>query len=61
LTENGFFESMGAELVEGRFGGYETGCVKKYVVTLDGAERERLAALIRAGKHSARKLLRARI
>jgi len=52
---------MGAELVEGRFGGYETGCVKKYVVTLDGAERERLAALIRAGKHSARKLLRARI
>ncbi len=35
--------------------------VKKYIVTLNAAERERLAALIRTGKHSARKLLRARI
>ena len=35
--------------------------VKKYVVTLSAAERERLDALIRTGKHSARKLLRARI
>ncbi len=35
--------------------------VKKYVVTLSGEERERLEALIRTGKHSARKLLRARI
>jgi Homeodomain-like domain len=35
--------------------------VKKYVVTLSAAERERLEALIRTGKHSARKLLRARI
>jgi hypothetical protein len=35
--------------------------VKKYVVTLSTAERERLEALIRTGKHSARKLLRARI
>jgi hypothetical protein len=35
--------------------------VKRYVVTLSAAERERLEALIRTGKHSARKLLRARI
>ncbi|HEU0148065.1 MAG TPA: IS630 family transposase [Bradyrhizobium sp.] len=35
--------------------------VKRYVVTLSGEERERLGALIRTGKHSARKLLRARI
>ena len=35
--------------------------VKKYVVTLSAEERARLEALIRTGKHSARKLLRARI
>lgn len=35
--------------------------VKKYVVTLSTEERERLEALIRTGKHSARQLLRARI
>jgi hypothetical protein len=35
--------------------------VKKYVITLSTEERERLEALIRTGKHSARKLLRARI
>jgi hypothetical protein len=35
--------------------------VKRYVVTLSAEERERLKGLIRAGKHSARKLLRARI
>ncbi len=35
--------------------------VKKYVVTLGSEEREQLEALIRTGKHSARKLLRARI
>jgi homeodomain-containing protein len=35
--------------------------VKKYVVVLSPEERERLEALIRSGKHSARKLLRARI
>jgi hypothetical protein len=35
--------------------------VKKYIVTLSAEERERLEALIRTGKHSARKLLRARI
>ena len=34
---------------------------KKYVVKLSAEERERLEALIRTGKHSARKLLRARI
>ena len=34
---------------------------KKYVVKLSPEERGRLAALIRAGKHAARKLLRARI
>ena len=35
--------------------------VKRYVVTLSAAERKRLEALIRTGKHSARKLLRARV
>jgi len=35
--------------------------VKKYVVTLSTEERERLQTLIRSGKHSARKLMRARI
>ena len=35
--------------------------VKRYVVTLSAEERERLDALIRTGKHPARKLLRARI
>ena len=35
--------------------------VKRYIVTLSAEERERLEALIRTGKHSARKLLRARI
>lgn len=35
--------------------------VKKYVVTLSTEEHEQLEALIRTGKHSARKLLRARI
>ena len=35
--------------------------VKKYVVKLSAAERERLNALIQSGKHPARKLTRARI
>ena len=35
--------------------------VKRYIVTLNAEERERLETLIRTGKHSARKLLRARI
>jgi hypothetical protein len=35
--------------------------VKKYVVMLSREEREHLESLIRTGKHSARKLLRARI
>jgi len=35
--------------------------VKKYVVTLSTEDREQLEVLIRTGKHSARKLLRARI
>lgn len=35
--------------------------VKKYVVKLSTEERERLQALIRSGKHPARKLMRARI
>ncbi len=35
--------------------------VKKYIVTLSADERERLQALIRGGKHPARKLMRARI
>jgi len=35
--------------------------VKKYIVTLSDAERKQLTALIESGKHSARKLLKARI
>ena len=35
--------------------------VKKYVVKLSAEERERLLAMIRSGKHPARKLMRARI
>jgi transposase len=35
--------------------------VKKYVVKLSAEEREQLTALIGSGKHSARKLLKARI
>ncbi len=35
--------------------------VKKYIVMLSAEERERLQALIRGGKHPARKLMRARI
>jgi hypothetical protein len=35
--------------------------VKKYIVTLSAEEREHLQTTIRSGKHSARKLLRARI
>ncbi|MGH9655520.1 MAG: IS630 family transposase [Bryobacteraceae bacterium] len=35
--------------------------VKKYVVKLSAEERDRLQALIRSGKHPARKLMRARI
>src|SRR5579864_825744 len=52
---------MTLRLSGGRFDVYETGAVKRYVVTLRAEERERLEALIRTGKHSARKLLRARI
>ena len=39
----------------------ETGTVKRYIVRLSDAERERLSALINAGQHPARKLLKARI
>jgi hypothetical protein len=35
--------------------------VKKYIVTLSDAEREKLNALIHSGKHPAKKLLKARI
>ena len=35
--------------------------VKKYVVRLSAEERERLEAMVRAGKHSAQALTRARI
>jgi hypothetical protein len=35
--------------------------VKKYVVRLSGEERERLEALIRKGKNSAQRLLKARM
>jgi hypothetical protein len=35
--------------------------VKKYVVRLSGEERERLEALLRKGKSSAQRMLKARI
>ncbi len=35
--------------------------VKKYVVKLDADERERLDAMIRSGKHTAQRLMKARI
>jgi hypothetical protein len=35
--------------------------IKKYIVTLSAEERDHLQTAIRSGKHSARKLLRARI
>lgn len=35
--------------------------VKKYVVKLDGEERERLGTMIRSGKHPAQRLMKARI
>ena len=35
--------------------------VKKYVVKLNAAERERLGSLIHTGKHPAQKLMKARI
>jgi len=35
--------------------------VKKYIVTLSDAEREKLNALIHSGKHPAQKLLKVRI
>jgi hypothetical protein len=44
-----------------RFVGGREIAVKKYVVTLSGEERERLEALVRAGKSSAPLLRRARI
>jgi hypothetical protein len=39
----------------------DRGQVKKYVVRLSGEERERLEALVRAGKNSAQIVTRARI
>ncbi len=41
--------------------GSKESAVKKYLVTLSGAEREKLTALIHSGKHPAQKLLKARI
>lgn len=35
--------------------------VKKYVVNLDGEERDRLTTMIRCGKHPAQRLMKARI
>jgi Homeodomain-like domain len=61
LTVTGFFESMARPLVEVDSVSGRQVAVKKYVVTLSSDEREQLEALIRTGKHSARKLLRARI
>ena len=39
----------------------EQGRVGKYIVTLSAEEQEQLRAMLRGGKHAARKLLRARI
>ena len=44
------------ELVAGK-----ENAVKKYIVTLSDEEREQLTSLIHSGKHSAQKLLKARI
>ena len=41
--------------------GSKESAVKKYIVTLSDAEREKLNALIHSGKHLAQKLLKARI
>lgn len=41
--------------------GSKQSAVKKYIVTLNDAEREKLNALIHSGKHPAQKLLKARI
>ena len=41
--------------------GSKESAVKKYIVTLSDAEREKLNALIHSGKHPAQKLLKARI
>src|SRR6202049_4530211 len=46
---------------DGRDHGCEGDFGKKYVVRLSGEERERLEALIRKGKSSAQRLLKARI
>jgi Homeodomain-like domain len=43
------------------FGTAKQIAVKRYMVKLNGEERERLAALIHAGKHPARQLTKARI
>ena len=40
---------------------HETNCREKVVVKLSDEERERLNTLIRAGKHPARQLTKARI
>jgi len=62
LTVTGFFESMAQSVGVGVDSVFtRQAAVKKYVVTLSAEERARLEALIRTGKHSARKLLRARI
>jgi hypothetical protein len=47
---------LGVDLVSGK-----QSAVKRYIVRLSGEEREHLQTTIRSGKHSARKLLRARI
>ena len=58
----GFFESMIHRLSEGRSGVYETSRGQEVYrhVERRGA-RAALEALIRSGRHSARKLMRARI
>ena len=56
-----FSESLSFWLVELDSVSRKQSAVKKYVVMLSPEEREQLEALLRSGKHSARKLLRARI
>jgi transposase len=60
LTLRPIFESMAWQRRSRFVTGQETS-TKKYVVRLSADERERLNALINAGKHPARKLLKARI
>src|SRR3954452_8807136 len=63
VIDSAWFLRIDGARVSGRVGSVSArqAAVKRYVVTLSAEEHERLETLIRTGKHSARKLLRARI